>query len=184
MKCYETQRQYIDISNVELLGRILDIGGGGEGIISQHCGNSVIAIDKRADELAETPDVGTKIIMDACQLNFLDGYFDNVTCFYTLMYMDLLHIKRFLSEAYRTMKTGAMLWVWDAIIPAKTTSEVFVAQLEVTISNARIIKTGYGASWHKEQSLETIKDLCEKAGFHYESGSEKDESFFLCVRKK
>jgi len=181
---YETQRQYVDISDIVFAGRILDIGGGGEGIISQHSGESVIAIDKRADELAETPDIGTKIIMDACQLNFLDGYFDNVTCFYTLMYMDSPQIERFLSEAYRVMKTGSLFWIWDVIIPIEPSADVFIAQLEVTISNRRTIKTGYGVSWSKEQSLIAIKTLCEKAGFHYESGSENAESFFLCFSKK
>ena len=183
MAYYETQRQYIDISKVELAGRILDIGGGGEGIISQHSGNKVIAIDKRADELAETPDVGTKIIMDACQLNFLDRYFDSITCFYTLMYMDLSQIEQFLSEANRVLKTDGMLWIWDAKISAKATAEVFVAQLEVKVSENRTITAGYGVTWDKEQSPAFFKTLCEKVGFEYKSCKENDESFFLCVRR-
>jgi len=184
MAYYETRRQYIDISKVELAGRILGIGGGGEGIISQHSGNRVIAIDKRADELTETPDVGTKIIMDACHLNFLDGYFDNITSFYTLMYMDLSQIEQFLCEANRVLKTDGMLWVWDVKIPVNATAEVFVAQLEVKVSENQTITTGYGVSWGKEQSLAIIKTLCEKSGFEYENSNENDESFFLCVRKK
>ena len=32
---HETSRQLIDLSNIRFSGRILDVGGGGEGIISQ-----------------------------------------------------------------------------------------------------------------------------------------------------
>ncbi|MCL2203960.1 MAG: class I SAM-dependent methyltransferase [Defluviitaleaceae bacterium] len=183
MAYYETQRQYVDISKVAFVGRVLDVGGGGEGIISQHSGNKVIAIDKRADELAETPDIGTKVIMDACQLKFLDGYFDTITCFYTLMYMDVAQIERFLNEAYRVLKAGGTLWVWDAEIPAHATADVFVAQLEVKVSENQTITTGYGVSWNREQSLETIRNLCEQAGFHSENSNKDAESFFLSLRK-
>ena len=41
----------IDLSNIELKGRILDIGGGGEGIIGQLKGKQVVAIDRRESEL-------------------------------------------------------------------------------------------------------------------------------------
>ena len=39
----------------ELQGKILDIGGGGEGIIGRLYGPQVIAIDYRQDELDEAP---------------------------------------------------------------------------------------------------------------------------------
>jgi ubiquinone/menaquinone biosynthesis C-methylase UbiE len=184
LKSYETQVQIIDISNIDFKGRILDVGGGGEGIISRHSGDKVIAIDKRADELAETLDIGTKIVMDACQLHFLDNYFENITCFYTLMYMDSPQIKQFLKEAYRVLKSDAMLWIWDVEIPAEKTADVFVAQLKVKISKCQTITTGYGISWDTEQTLDTIKVLCENVGFIFEKGDRNDESFSLRFRKK
>jgi 2-polyprenyl-3-methyl-5-hydroxy-6-metoxy-1,4-benzoquinol methylase len=46
----------IDLTELRLEGRVLDIGGGGEGLISRQAGNNVIAIDLRADELAEPPE--------------------------------------------------------------------------------------------------------------------------------
>lgn len=71
-----------------LTGSILDIGGGGEGIIGRLYGGQVTAIDNRADELAEAPDTCSKLLMDATALTFPNGSFDHVTCFYTLLYMD------------------------------------------------------------------------------------------------
>jgi len=184
MTFHETKKQHINLTTLTLNGRILDIGGGGEGIMSRYGGDRVIAIDKRADELTETPDIGTKIIMDATSLNFIDNYFDNITCFYTLMYMDFTQIEQFLKEAYRVAKSGAKLWIWDAVIPAEISAEVFVAQLEIKISEEQIITTGYGAAWNREQSFNIIKAFCEKAGFIYKNGDSSCESFSLCFYKK
>lgn len=180
---YETSKQFIDLSGIAFTGRILDVGGGGKGIISQHSGDRVVAIDKRADELAETPDIGTKIVMDACQLCFLDEYFDNITCFYVLMYMDLRQIEQFLHEAHRVLKDGGTLWIWDAVIPANPKSDVFVAQLSVKVSGELTISTGYGVSWDKELSLKMIEEFCEREGFSLLASQGSTEAFSLCLCK-
>lgn len=67
---------------------ILDIGGGGEGIIGRIYQSQVTAIDNRQEELDEAPEGFTKLLMDACDLKFEDSSFDNVSLFYTLMYID------------------------------------------------------------------------------------------------
>ena len=56
----------------ELQGKILDIGGGGEGIIGRLYGPQVIAIDYRQDELDEAPASCEKRLMDATALDFAD----------------------------------------------------------------------------------------------------------------
>ncbi|UCC20818.1 MAG: hypothetical protein JSV62_05935, partial [Promethearchaeota archaeon] len=43
----------IDLSNIILEGRVLDLGGGGEGIIGQLKGEQVVAIDPNKKELEE-----------------------------------------------------------------------------------------------------------------------------------
>jgi len=183
MKTHETKTQPIDLSGVALTGRVLDVGGGGEGIISRLGGDKVTAIDNSADELAETPDIGIKIIMDARRLNFLNDYFDAVTCFYTLMYMDLPHIKKFLAEARRVLKPNGSLLIWDAAIPASITSDIFVARLAVKLSEELTITVGYGAARRGERSANIIRGLCENEGFVFQSGCEDGESFSLCFRK-
>lgn len=82
----------IDVQSLNLIefrqeGRVLDIGGGGEGIIGQVLGERVIAIDNRSDELEEAPEGSLKIIMDARELKFLNKTFDGITSFSTLMYI-------------------------------------------------------------------------------------------------
>lgn len=48
-------------------GSILDIGGGGEGIIGRLYGRQVTAIDNRREELDEAPEGFEKVLMDACR---------------------------------------------------------------------------------------------------------------------
>ena len=54
----------------ELKGTVLDIGGGGEGVIGQLYGKQVTAIDNRQEELDEAPDCCEKVLMDATQMTF------------------------------------------------------------------------------------------------------------------
>ncbi len=83
----------------ELKGCILDIGGGGEGIIGRMYGWQVTAIDNRQEELDEAPNSSIKILMDAEHLAFLDKTFDNTTFFYSLMYMSKDTQEKAIAEA-------------------------------------------------------------------------------------
>lgn len=49
----------------EIKGNILDIGGGGEGIIGRLYPTQAIVIDNRKDELLEAPRGPIKLVMDA-----------------------------------------------------------------------------------------------------------------------
>jgi len=91
----------------ELSGSILDIGGGGEAVIGRGYGDRVTAIDNRQDELDEAPDCCPKLLMDATELSFPDGSFDNVTFFYTLMYMAEDTQRKAICEAARVLKAAA-----------------------------------------------------------------------------
>ena len=71
-----------------LKGSTLDIGGGGEAVIGRIYGDQVTAIDNRQEELDEAPDCCAKRLMDATDLKYADDSFDNVTFFYTLMYVN------------------------------------------------------------------------------------------------
>ena len=97
----------------DLKGSILDIGGGGEAIIGQMYGDKVTAIDNRQEELDEAPNCCTKLLMDAEKLSFFDGTFDNVTFFYTLMYMSEEIQRKAIFEATRVLKTGGIMCIWD-----------------------------------------------------------------------
>ncbi|MCL2190273.1 MAG: class I SAM-dependent methyltransferase [Defluviitaleaceae bacterium] len=183
MTIYETSQQYIDMRGIHFNGRVLDIGGGGEGIIGLLSGDNVVAIDTRKDELEEAPDCGLKIIMDACDLKFLDQAFAHVTCFFSLMYMDDEQVKKCLAEASRVLKGGGLLWIWDSTIPSGLTEDAFVTQLKIQICDERVVTTGYGVGYKRSQSIAWIQTLCENAGFVIEEANASGEVFFLRVKK-
>ena len=91
--------------NKTIKGSILDIGGGGEGIIGRIYQSQVTAIDNRQEELDEVPEGFSKLLMDACNLKFEDNIFDNVSLFYTLMYIDKNKHNKVIKEASRDRKS-------------------------------------------------------------------------------
>ena len=99
-----------------LAGKILDIGGGGEGIISRVYRQQVTAIDNLQEELDEAPDICTKLLMDATALSFDECTFDHATAFYSLMYMSREEQKKAIGEVYRVLKQGGTFHIWDAVI--------------------------------------------------------------------
>jgi ubiquinone/menaquinone biosynthesis C-methylase UbiE len=86
-RLYTTEPQSIKLTPLKTEGFILDIGGGGEGIIGKLNGKQVIAIDISEEELRETRNEALKIVMDATDLKFLSRYFDICTAFFSFMYI-------------------------------------------------------------------------------------------------
>jgi ubiquinone/menaquinone biosynthesis C-methylase UbiE len=176
----------IDISEIKLEGRILDIGGGGEGIIGQFKGEKVVAIDKNKRELEEAPSTeDLKIVMDVSDLKFLDNSFDTVTSFFTLMYIPKKDHKQIFQEIHRVLKKEGEFALWELKLPKrkKDDKEKFVIFLEVKIPD-KIIETGYGNRWNKELDIEYFSDLAKSTGFRIIEKKEEDKTFYLRFSKK
>jgi ubiquinone/menaquinone biosynthesis C-methylase UbiE len=177
--------QKIDLTGMELKGRILDIGGGGEGIIGQFKGKQVIAIDPKKSELEEaTPGDYLKIIMDAKDLKFLDESFDTITAFFTLMYIPLSDHEKVFKEIYRVTKKGGEFVIWDFKIPKRKSSdkEFYGLYLEVKIGEKRI-ETGYATKWNKEQDIEYYINLGTSIGFKSAETKQLKEMFYIRFQK-
>ena len=159
-------------------GRILDIGGGGEGIIGRLYPAQVTAIDKYQEELDEAPDGFEKIRMDATQLQFADASFDNVTFFYTLMYMLEEEQRISLNEAVRVLKYGGNIYIWDADIRTAY-PEPFYADLDITLPDA-LIHTTYAVVKPEGQTAGSIKKMCLAAGLTLIS--QKADAGHFCYR--
>jgi ubiquinone/menaquinone biosynthesis C-methylase UbiE len=171
----------IDISRIPLRGRILDIGGGGEGIIGQYKGRQVVAIDLRDSELREAPEGEyLKIIMDAKDLKFLDEYFDTATAFFSLMYVPPIDRKKIFGEVYRILKKEGEFAIWDLIIPEKynNNKDFYGLQLKIDIGE-RVISTGYATRWNRVQSSELYSNLGESVGFEITENSIDDHIFYI-----
>ncbi len=185
-RLYFAEKQKVNITGVELNGKILDIGGGGEGIIAQYKKNQVVAIDKIKRELEEAPDNGLKIVMDASDMKFLDNTFDTATCFFTMMYMPMEIRKKVLKETHRVLKKGGELVLWDMIIPQRIEEQkekdIYVMRLEVTIGE-KVVETGYGTRWNKEQDLQYFSELIKEADFEISESMKLGETYFLRAKK-
>lgn len=83
------KKHTINLRNITMEGRILDNGGGGEGVIGQLKGEIVVAIDLKKSELESGIKSGDtkslKIIMDTTNMKFIDNSFKTVTAFFSMM---------------------------------------------------------------------------------------------------
>ena len=164
----------------ELTGSVLDIGGGGEGIIGRLYGKNVTAIDIRQEELDEAPEGPTKLCMDACHLEFPEESFDNATAFFSLMYFSKEDQKRAIFEAARVLRPGGTLQIWDAKIAA---ADPFLIDLQIDLCNEHVC-TSYGV--YKENAKQNANDIaerCQQAGFRLVRKEEREEWFFLHCTK-
>ncbi|MFB0543511.1 MAG: class I SAM-dependent methyltransferase [Candidatus Bathyarchaeia archaeon] len=181
------EKHTIELHPIKTEGFILDIGGGGEGIIGKLMGRKVIAIDISSSELEEARERETdkeslKIVMDASDLKFLSESFDVATSFFALMYIENdLHQKVF-NEVNRVLKENGRFLIWDVRIPERVKdARGFTIPLEIILPDEKV-GTGYGVKWDK-QDLEYFKGLATRTGFKVLGEWKKDEIFFLELLK-
>ena len=161
---YSSKVQSIELSHIEIDGFILDIGGGGEGIIGKLNGNQVVAIDTNERELEETENEALKVVMDATDLKFLPESFSVCTSFFSLMYIPKnKHLKVF-KEIHRVLKDDGKFLVWDAKIPSRIGNyKAFMVRLKIRLPREEI-EAGYGVKW-QSQDAEYFKKLAKKTKF-------------------
>jgi SAM-dependent methyltransferase len=182
---FHFEPQEVTVHDFHSVGYILDIGGGGEGVIGRLRGNQVVAIDRSASELEEAPAGSLKVIMDARDLRFLDGTFDVATSFFSLMYMNGSDHAKVFGEVFRVLVPGGRFLVWDIALPQRLDpeKEIAVFPLLVKMPNEEI-NAAYGTLWPEEdQDLAYYVCLAEKASFSVIDQMEKGRTFFLELRK-
>ena len=166
----------------DLKGSILDIGGGGEAVIGQIYGNRVTSIDNCQEELDEAPGCCTKLLMDAEKLSFSDSSFDNVTFFYSLMYMTEETQRKAICEAARVLKAGGTMCIWDCTILAAY-PDPFIVDLDIQFVDKRI-HTSYGIVKSDTQSSDSIIQLLKNAGLNIISLKEEGGQFSIqCIKE-
>ncbi len=192
MKTLAEERAYmvgpftLDISDIKLEGRILDIGGGGEGIIGQFKKEQVIAIDKKKNELEGAPKSGDlKIIMDAKDLKFLDNTFDTVTAFFSMMYVPFSDHILIFQEICRVLKIDGEFLLWDVNIPKRTnkSKDIYGVTLKVKIPE-KMIETGYGVFWVRKKDVDYYKQVATNTGFKILEQKVENQIFFLRFKKE
>lgn len=183
---FRTKKQDITLTGFETPGNILDLGGGGEGVVAQMCSERVVSIDQNRRELKEAPSGGLKIVMDARDLKFLDNAFPSITAFYFFMFLPPEDRAVVIREAYRVLAPGGTWRIWDTIIPPYPGGEqdIFIVPLEIRLPDDKVIETGYGALWPgHEQNADLYARLAEASGFTVKMCLESAEKFYLELKK-
>jgi len=176
----------VTLYDIASKGFILDIGGGGEGVIGRLKGDKVIAIDKRLDELQETQNEALKLTMDATDLKFADNSFGVVTSFFSLMYIPRGSHEQVLREAYRVLKAGGKLLIWDVTIPRRSPDDPSILLLPLQIKLPQeTISTTYGVGWEgREQNSAHFAKIAEAIGFEFVQQDQWQEIFYIEMVKR
>jgi ubiquinone/menaquinone biosynthesis C-methylase UbiE len=149
-------KQHVVIQEMPI-GRVLDIGGGGEGVIAQAGGARVVAIDRRVSEIHKARGKATDaawLVADATRLPCRSHCLDSATAFFSCMYMSDDANRKAFREAGRALKKGGELWIWDAqMVPRCAT------QLEA----ARRVDQGshtHGSAAEYQDQEEQVENSC------------------------
>ena len=175
----------VDLPDFPARGLILDVGGGGEGVIGQLKGQQVVAIDLSRRELEEAPGGPLlKIIMDARDLKFLDATFPTATVFFTFMYIDPADHGKVFREIHRVLAPGGRMLIWDASFPRRSDPRQTAVNFPLHIRLPKNeINTGYGVRMVEEQGIAHFVELARTAGFEIVARRSEKGWFHLELKK-
>ncbi len=181
-------KQEISIKDFDAEGYILDVGGGGEGVIGQLKSAQVIAIDPNRRELEEAAPGPLKVVMDARDLQFLDCAFGAATAFFTLMYIKGDEHEKVFGEVFRVLAPGGTFRIWEVGLSPRPDDvseekDIVAVRLQIKLPNTEI-STGYGTRWPAQtRDLAYYAQLAESVGFGVVTREQNGSILFLQLQK-
>ena len=145
----------------------------------------MVAIDLVDFGMRRTPPGPLKLVMDATDLKFLDASFGTVTSFFTLMYMKPEQQRKAFQEAFRVLKPGGLMRVWDVELPLSPDPKKDMAAFLFTFRlPATTVRTGYGTPFPDSPlGLPHYLKLAQAAGFSVEEKAVEGRTLRLVLRR-
>ena len=184
-RVFKIAQQTVIVDGIDADEYILDIGGGGEGVIGQLMGTKVIAIDVIPNELAHSPEGPLKIIMDGRDLKFLDATFNTVTAFFSFMFIHPDDHAQVFQEIYRVLKRMGNFLLWEVEVqqPPEPQKDIFAFSLDVKLPTT-VISTGYGTPYTERPiALIDYVTLAIDSGFELIKQNRDRQTFFCMFQK-
>jgi len=168
-------------------GLILDIGGGGEAIVSRIWRERVFAVDIQLNKIREAhiyPVGHTNwFLCDGGRLCFGNGIFSAVSLWFSLAYMRTWEKKReVIREAFRTLSPNGVLSLLAATIGGECEKHILRVRFE--LPDGTISETGYGLMGQQTQSLEETEEVFQEIGFSVNQSEEYDYWFRIEAVKR
>ncbi len=164
---FEPPSQKIELERLWKKGRIIDIGGGSEGLVSRIEGTRVCAVDIRMDRIREAKihdSSSNWFACDATQLCFQSSTFDVATLWFSLGYMKKWSEKKeVLSETYRVLSQDGTISLKAVNINCKEDQLVF--KVDYVLPDGSLSRTGYRLKGQQNQTMETVAKLVRDVGF-------------------
>ncbi|MHA1882052.1 MAG: class I SAM-dependent methyltransferase [Candidatus Thorarchaeota archaeon] len=182
---FEVPQQEITLEQIPGTGRIIDIGGGGEGLVSRIEGQRVCALDRRISEVREArihdPPVNW-IVGDGQMLSFRNSAFQVATSWFSLGYMPSWEVKkRVMQEVHRVLEKDGVYSIIACTIDCE--EEVYIFRVLYTLPDGTISQTGYGVRGGQGQTPSTVSKLLGEVGFTGIEISDNGYWFQITARK-
>ncbi|MHA1654772.1 MAG: class I SAM-dependent methyltransferase [Candidatus Thorarchaeota archaeon] len=167
-------------------GLIIDIGAGGEGLVSRFAGRRVCAVDIRIDEIREARIHGAPtdwFVSDGRHLCFRDCVFDIATLWFSLAFMRDDETKlAVLNEAYRVLRENGILSIMATHVDGTRHRHLFRALFE--FPDGTLSQIGYGVLGTQRQDIKSVCELVSRAGFEVTATEDHDAWFVISAAKR
>jgi ubiquinone/menaquinone biosynthesis C-methylase UbiE len=173
--------QEIHLERISSKGPILDVGGGGEGLVSRVEGSRVCSVDIKMNKIREAHIYGSDnqwIASDARRLCFAENSFSVTAVWFSLGYFgDWQSKKRLFSEIKRVLEPEGVVSIIASRIDCK--EERFLFNARFLFPDGDTSQVGYQVKGNQEQTIEATQAALEEFYFKVTKIKDNEHWFML-----
>lgn len=167
MSCFETPLQDIKLRHIRHEGLIVDIGGGGEGLVSRVETTRVCAVDISLNKIREALIHGLVsqwLLSDGRALPVKDDVFDVATLWFSLGYIQDWKVKnQLMSELVRVLKPSGCISIIGAKIDCNEAR--FILRAHFRFPDGTVSQMSYGMRGAQEQNVDSVAEMLRQTGY-------------------